>query len=251
MKTAPLVLVIACAATVACKQSPSATPQGEVDATPPAPAPASAPTNTTFENEPPAQERPRDKLDKAVSLAEALAIAKPMMVNSPLDEHNAGTQALSHWASTKLTWQDVGLSKNETSIRLVRKDLEEEAAKRMCVSGFLVQISKTTIDGHKFFRGLLSTWNGDLISFWAFGSTGQLVIHSNARFCGIVTGLYDYSNSGGGTSHAIELVGMFDLPKNRESALKQAGPASLPLGSIGRALGSKRNTGAPQRPDLQ
>jgi hypothetical protein len=36
-----------------------------------------------------------------------------------------------------------------------------------------------------------------------------------ARFCGVVTGLYDYSNSGGGTGHTADIVGMFDLPESK------------------------------------
>lgn len=31
----------------------------------------------------------------------------------------------------------------------------------------------------------------------------------------VVTGNYDYSNSAGGTGHAVDLVGMFDLPENK------------------------------------
>lgn len=45
-------------------------------------------------------------------------------------------------------------------------------------------------------------------------STGRLVEDSRARLCGFVTGKYSYSNSGGGSSHAVQLVGMFKLPEN-------------------------------------
>lgn len=37
----------------------------------------------------------------------------------------------------------------------------------------------------------------------------------SARFCGVVTGLYDDSNSGVGVGHAVQMVGMFDLPENK------------------------------------
>jgi hypothetical protein len=33
-----------------------------------------------------------------------------------------------------------------------------------------------------------------------------------------VTGRYDYHDSGGGTGHAVQVVGMFDLPENRPAA---------------------------------
>jgi hypothetical protein len=31
----------------------------------------------------------------------------------------------------------------------------------------------------------------------------------------VVTGKYSYANSGGGTGHAVTLVGVFDLPENK------------------------------------
>ncbi len=56
---------------------------------------------------------------------------------------------------------------------------------------------------------------GNIYRFLAAGSSGTLVPQSYGRFCGVVTGTYDYSNSGGGTGHAVEMVGMFDLPENK------------------------------------
>lgn len=54
--------------------------------------------------------------------------------------------------------------------------------------------------------------------FAAVASTGELVAQSSANFCGVTTGKYSYSNSGGGTTHAVFLVGMFDLPENKPQA---------------------------------
>ena len=61
----------------------------------------------------------------------------------------------------------------------------------------------------------LSTTAGNLIYFVNAGSSGELVQNSIARTCGVVTGRFDYSNSGGGVGHAISVVGLFDLPQNR------------------------------------
>ena len=56
---------------------------------------------------------------------------------------------------------------------------------------------------------------GDIYKFMNVGTSGDLVANSQARMCGVVTGRYQYSNSAGGTGHALSIVGMFDLPQNR------------------------------------
>jgi len=67
----------------------------------------------------------------------------------------------------------------------------------------------------KHFVGLVMSNAGNLFHFDAVGSTGTLVGTNYARICGVITGLYDYSNSAGGTGHAVQIVGMFDLPENK------------------------------------
>ena len=59
---------------------------------------------------------------------------------------------------------------------------------------------------------------GQVIHYLAAGDTGTLVDGDRARFCGVTTGRYSYSNAGGGTTHAVQLIGMFDLPSNRSAA---------------------------------
>jgi hypothetical protein len=115
-----------------------------------------------------------------------------------------------------MRWVDVGVQKDETSPALVRKDPDEARAKRMCTSGQLVQIAVVKLDnGAKLSEGLLESNAGNLYHYLGAGSSGELVEQSYARFCGVVIGTYDYSNSAGGTGHAVEIVGMFDLPENR------------------------------------
>ena len=87
----------------------------------------------------------------------------------------------------------------------------------MCSSGTLVEIHKTLLQDQKVYWGLLMTYSQQLVSFWAVGSTGKLVENHGAKFCGFVTGLYDYNNSSGGAGHAVEAVGYFQLPENKRS----------------------------------
>ena len=65
------------------------------------------------------------------------------------------------------------------------------------------------------FDGLMLDYARNIYKFSAVGNSGDLVADSQTRLCGIITGKYDYSNSAGGTGHAIKLVGMFDLPANK------------------------------------
>ncbi|MBA3538258.1 MAG: hypothetical protein H0T79_01395 [Deltaproteobacteria bacterium] len=152
---------------------------------------------------------------KLHSLAEAVEVARPIMSDTT-DEQSAGTLLLGIWAASHLTWVDVDIKKNETSFALVKKDADEARGKRMCTSGSIIQIAKQELGGLKVYSGLLMTYGQELIWFVAAGSTGSLVQRSQARFCGVVTGTYDYSNSGGGTGHAVAVVGMFDLASNKK-----------------------------------
>jgi hypothetical protein len=105
--------------------------------------------------------------------------------------------------------------KDETSYLLAEKDSDEARGKRMCVSGTVIQIEVEKTDVGKLNTGLLMSWSNNLFNYVTVGTSGELVAQSAARICGVVTGKYDYSNSAGGTGHAIEIVGMFDLPQNK------------------------------------
>lgn len=140
------------------------------------------------------------------------------------EESSAGEVLFRSWAAKHMTWTDVGVWKNETSFRLVRKDSDEERGKRLCASGRIIQIAVRKLDdGSRTSEGLLMSDRDDLYSFAAVGSSGKLVEDSYARFCGVVAGRYEYANSAGGTGHAITVIGMFDLPENRMKKRGQAG----------------------------
>lgn len=146
----------------------------------------------------------------------ALKVVLPQMEDSA-DEHSPGTVLFAVWAADNMRWTDVAVAKNETSAALVLKDSDEARGKRLCARGRIIEIAKEdTGEGHgRIYSGGMWDANANVIRFFAVGSTGELVSRSNARFCGVVAGRYSYENSGGGSTHGIAMVGMFDLPENK------------------------------------
>jgi hypothetical protein len=184
-------------------------------------APESEPYLTRSDFEKPAPQPPpeptlEERIGEASSMQEALNISRPLMSDT-IDAVSFGESLFTIWAMKHLKWSDVHVAKEETSIKLVRKDPESERGKRMCHSGTILQITKADA-GHlgATFVGLLVTRSDDILHFTAIGSTGELVEDSRARFCGVVIGRSSYSNTGGGTTHAVKLVGMFKLPENEQ-----------------------------------
>lgn len=152
------------------------------------------------------------QLGEKGTLAEAIDFVRPFMS----DEYNrtsVGADLLALWATGHMAWSDVAVKQNETSFALVQKDADAQRGKRLCVSGGMIQIGKVN---EEWFRGLLMTGASNLYNFLSVGDTGELVEGSRARFCGVVIGSYSYDNSGGGTGHAVQVVGLFDLPVNRQ-----------------------------------
>jgi hypothetical protein len=128
---------------------------------------------------------------------------------------SVGTSILALWAAKSLKFSDVEVSQNETNFRLVSKDSEAARGKRMCVSGMLVQIEVEKTPRGKMSIGLLYDSERDLYRFIAAKSSGTLLSEDKARFCGFVTEKMSYKQNGGTTGVAVTLVGMFDLPENR------------------------------------
>lgn len=162
----------------------------------------------------PVQETGLERIQEAPTLRAALELSKPLM-SDPFNDTDDGTRLLLIWAARSMVWKDVGVTTDETSFGLVRKDVDEERGKRLCTSGVIVQITVERTDNGKLHRGLLLTDAENIVRFLAVGSSGDLVENNRARFCGVVTGLFDYPNSDSGTSHAIKVVGLFDLRANR------------------------------------
>ena len=147
-----------------------------------------------------------------------------LMGNSVEDKPNRSNDAtglITYWSSFNMKWNDVFVQSNETSFKKSRKDIDEERFKRMCIDGRLIQIEVVKpVDKTRWFVGLMMDQYQNIYHFNAVKNSGELVGGSFATYCGLVTGLYDYSNSGGGTGHAVDMVGMFDLTENHPEIKK-------------------------------
>lgn len=166
---------------------------------------------------PPPEPTPVELIQKATTLADAISIAKPLMSDTT-NEISDGAVLFGIWAKDRLTWADLS-AVTQTKQALVSKDPDSERGKRICAKGKILEIKKS---GDVFEGGMFNGYGfSDLVRFIAVKSTGELVEDSRANFCGIVIGRYSYSNSGGGTTHAVYAVGMFDLPENKEPAVQK------------------------------
>jgi hypothetical protein len=166
----------------------------------------------------------------STTLAEAIDIVREDVDQKSIGTHNFASRRLAFWAvgdggdkGSALKWDAVAVTKNETNPRLIIKDPEASLGKRLCVKGFIAEIHKHKIEERKMFRGLLGTWGGDILSFWAIGDTGDLVEERTAKFCGVAAGKYVYRSREGKEKDAIEVVGFFDLPTNKPTP-PQPGP---------------------------
>jgi hypothetical protein len=154
---------------------------------------------------------------KLASYAPALAYARPLMGDAA-NGMSLGAKVMTVWAAKRMRLADVAVVANETSYLLVQKDSERERGKRMCVTGRLIEIQKQQqnfVPEAIFLGGMFMGATLHVVRFAAVGSTEELVESSVGRFCGLVAGTYSYANSGGGVTHAVSMIGMFDLPENR------------------------------------
>jgi len=170
-----------------------------------------SPSNTA-----PAEPSPLEQFMAIEDLDSALMFAKLDMADT-VNEYSAGAAAFALWSARHLTWEALN-SVPATKLKMAMKDSDEVRGKRICVRGEIVEIQAEKTDDGKIYNGAMATRNFDFVRFSAAGTTGELVEDSRARFCGIFTGLFSYSNVSGGQTRSIFLVGMFDLPENRRSA---------------------------------
>jgi hypothetical protein len=154
------------------------------------------------------------KMDTMTAVG-AFAFAKPNMVDVETND-SGGTALFALWGARRMRWADVYVTTDETTFATVQKDSSEQLGRRMCSAGVVAEIhaDKPGTGGH-IAHGQLISDSGHIYHFVAAGSSGDIGEESRANFCGFVTGNYDFSNSVGGTGHAVTVVGMFDLPENR------------------------------------
>ena len=144
------------------------------------------------------------------SLPAALAYVRPALADG---REGLGQTLLAIWATKHLRWSDVDA--DETWFPQFRKDPDTERGRRFCVEGTVVEIAAATLAGRKTFRGILISPPPVVpVQFTAVGSSGAIVAHSAARFCGVATGLLAYQ-SNDGPKEGLQALGMFDLPENR------------------------------------
>jgi hypothetical protein len=159
-----------------------------------------------------AADTPADAVQKMQGLDDAVRYTRPMM-SDEVDKTSLGAALLAVWAQTHLKLSDVNVSKDETSFALVRQSPGAERGKRLCTKGTIMEMEAEQTRWGITNHGALSDGKNP-VYFIAVGSTGTLSRGSSARFCGIAAGKYD-STSNSGLAHAIQVVGMFDLPENR------------------------------------
>lgn len=160
--------------------------------------------------EPKKEITPLDLISKEKNIAGAVNVAKPFMGQSN-GEITIGTGLFAIWSDKNLTWNMLS-SMPETKQSIVMKDPPASYGHKICAPGTIVEIQKDS----DFWVGGITNGNWTrIVRFIAVGSSGDLVGGSRAKFCGIVTGVESYANSGGGTTHAVKAVGMFDLPENK------------------------------------
>jgi hypothetical protein len=135
----------------------------------------------------------------------AISHAKPRMADT-IGTRGDGAMSLLNWTTKhKLQWSDVALAKDETSVGLANKNIDEARGKRLCAHGALASIEASQLIGTPYV-GLMGA-NGGALQFVAVRGTGDLVALSSATFCGVVTGKFN---------NIVQVVGMFDLPENRK-----------------------------------
>ena len=187
----------------ACGKSETATNTAQTNATTPA---AAAPVAAPVVQEP-------------TTLADAIAVAKPSMTDES-EKLSSGAVMLGRWSMNHMEWKELN-ALPDTKRALVMKDADEQRGKKICISGNVIEIGAENVDGKKVYIGGMYTGSMDVYRFIAVKSTGEIAEKSRAKFCGVVIGRFDYANSAGGVAHAVQLVGMFDLPENTGAVAKK------------------------------
>lgn len=147
------------------------------------------------------------------TFAAALAYTRPKVVDY---EYGVGQAMLTGWAAVHLRWADIEVNAPETTFPLVKKDPDAERGKRLCADVTVLDIAASGSGLGKRYTGLMISRSFPTVpyAFTAVRSTGDIVEHSAARFCGYVLALHRYQ-SNDGPREGLQVLGMFDLPENR------------------------------------
>jgi len=156
-----------------------------------------------------------EKLSAASNLTSAINVLRSLMTDvDPSTKEGPGAFLLTSWMNEHPNWKELN-ELESTKFKLVQKDPESERGKVLCMRGSIVQIRVDRAAGFPVYLGGLMSYP-NVLRFYAVGSTGDLVENRKAKFCGVVIGTESYANSGGGVTHAVKVVGMFDLKENKK-----------------------------------
>lgn len=163
-----------------------------------------------------------EKLAAAANLRDAVALTKPLFADVQGEDVNPGAALLAMWWARRPTlWAELA-AMPDTKRAEIMKDPDPYRGHRICMTGSVTQIfrDKSTPANAPVYMGVLYH-NGGFVRFLAAQSTQGVVEGTPARFCGIAVGLQSYPNVSGGTTHAIQVVGLFDIPANGGKGLPQ------------------------------
>lgn len=149
------------------------------------------------------------------NLREAVASTRLDMKDIEGGDVSVGAARLAVWGAENMRWAELQEIPT-TKYGMVMKDPDAQRGQKLCTSGQVIEIElDRSVPGKKIFVGGMYDDGARIYRFVALQSTGEIMAHSRARFCGVVTGQQHYPNSAGGIAHAVHLVGMFDLPENK------------------------------------
>ena len=139
-------------------------------------------------------------------------------MSDEMNNISPGAIALAKWAAAApMTWKQLREIASTRRAK-VMKDPDAERGRLICAVGPIIEIQVHHSAIGDIAEGGLMDGNGNFYRFLNVGSSGDLVERSQASVCGVTIGKMSYSNSMGGTAHAVQLVGMFDLAENRRVA---------------------------------
>lgn len=156
----------------------------------------------------------QDQVMQSKTLQEALFFLVPHMENTSGSDLPAAAAVLAMWMNKKFWWNELMWMPDSKRVEAM-KDPISFRGKRICLSGSVVEIYADHSVDPVAFNGTIMTASFDTVRFIAVRSTRGIHENSPAKLCGIITGTQTYPTTGGGFSHALFVVGVFDLPENR------------------------------------
>ncbi|HEY3494746.1 MAG TPA: hypothetical protein VGK73_08680 [Polyangiaceae bacterium] len=154
-----------------------------------------------------------DRMGRAASLSEAINILRPHMGDAMGEAPHPSAAVLAMWMNHRRFWPSLQRM-SDSSRAEAMKDSAAHRGLRICTTGSVVEIyADRSVDPPVYLGGMM-TQSYDMVRFIAVKSTNGITEGAPGRLCGIIVGTQTYPNAAGGTSHALFVVGSFDLPEN-------------------------------------